>query len=761
METIKGYIQYTLHDSPGFRICVVRPETPSAELSSFKAVGPIPVADMDELVEFTGEFETNAKYGDQFKVVSATPVIPTTLAGKKKFLINHVDGVGPATADKLLEHFGHDIIDVLDNNPARLKEVVGEKTAEKMIASWQAEHNPYLRQLKLFLAQYGISDGISNRIYDCFGERSIEVIQGNPYKLTRVSGIGFKMADNLARALGWPPQCKERVEAAFKYVLQESTTAGNVFLYHGELVDEVRKIATINEKGTEKMLPKEDAEEALANVVARGDLSKEPVTVNHTPFVLYYLPSLYEAEKRVAQRLGEFAQLPHYPPRGVEETLKRVQKDMHQSLTPLQQQAVISGLSFNVSIITGGPGTGKTTTLLSLLHTAKRLKLAVLLAAPTGRAAKRMSEVTGEPAQTIHRLLEWSPQLADFTRNRDYPLEGDLLLVDETSMKDLELMDKLLDAVPDHMSVVFIGDVDQLPSVGPGMVLRDLIKSNRIVVTRLDTIFRQAEGSLIVQNAHRIRKGENPAFPGKGVEADSYFIPVPQTKNDQGKSVDSVQYVKEMLPRLVDRVVKKLKVDPIRDIQVLTPMRKGPAGFPEFNIVLQDALNPKGQEMTIKGQKFRVGDRVMQLKNEYDQLNLSNGDIGFILSFDTTSDSKKDHAILIDFYGKTVRYPFSLTDDLVLAYAQTIHKSQGSEFPAVILVLLNHHYTMLERNLLYTAATRAKRMCVYLASEEALRTAVSTNNISKRNTFLSTRIRKAIPNPIVQPKAAAGQQAAV
>jgi exodeoxyribonuclease V alpha subunit len=363
-----------------------------------------------------------------------------------------------------------------------------------------------------------------------------------------------------------------------------------------------------------------------------------------------------------------------------------------------------------------------------------------------------MAEVTGYEAQTLHKLLEWSPDQGGFTRDHKRPLECDLLLVDEFSMCDLELGAALFDAVPDSCSVVLVGDVDQLPAVGPGMVLRDLIVSGRIAVTKLEKIFRQAEGSLIIRNAHKIRHGEVPIFPdikkGKGIEADSYFMEIPRTTNDDGKSVDDIGWVKTMLPKVIDRIKAKHGVDPIRDIQVLCPMKKGQAGTPEFNKVLQAALNPSTDEITVRGQVFKTGDRVMQLVNNYQPgMEISNGDIGFIRTFDIVNEQ-----IIIDFYGRDIYYPFQEADSLVLAYASTIHKAQGSEHPVVIIVMsASYHYSMLERNLLYTANTRAKKMVVFLASWYAVKRAVETNNVNQRNTFLAHRIRKLVPGELTAP----------
>jgi exodeoxyribonuclease V alpha subunit len=387
-----------------------------------------------------------------------------------------------------------------------------------------------------------------------------------------------------------------------------------------------------------------------------------------------------------------------------------------------------------------GPGTGKTTTVKGLVGIAEALGMQCVLAAPTGRAAKRLCEVTGRPATTIHKLLEFDPESGSFRRNRANPIEAGLLVLDETSMNELSLQVHVLDAIPDNCSVVMIGDVDQLPSVGPGMVLKDFIDSGMIEVTTLDTIFRQAEGSLIIRNAHLIRAGVAPKFPPKGSIANSYIMSVPKAPNKLGKKVDDVEWVKRTLVALCrEHIPQKLKANPIRDVQVLVPMKVHDAGAYEFNKVLQEALNPSGKQIRIKDSfRLRIGDRVMQLKNDY-QTGLSNGDIGFILG-----DDPENGFLSVEFQGNLVQIPYDNTDHLQLAYAQTIHKSQGSEYPIVIIVMLMQHYTMLERNLLYTANTRAKQMCLYLASPGAIEHAAKTSGIHQRNSFLAERIRYAV-----------------
>jgi len=746
-------IKGLLFQTTTFRIVKVRPEEPGPEVS---VKGEMPDWDPEDLFEWHGEWEESEKYGRTFKAIQTVKLIPTSLVGKERFLARNVKGVGPAWAKRICEYFGNDVINILDNEPARLTEVpkMTQKLADKIVAVWHAEHDALQRQVGLWLAQYGIGDDWAKRFIKVFGTKAIDVLMKDPYRAMKVDGIGFRKADDFARRMGWPEQCPERTEAAFRFVVQEALQAGHVFLHHGDLLARVRKVASSRrgEANEAQQLPQAEAEAALERVLTRGDLVCEEVKINKQVWIFYYLPKLYLAEKQLAARIGDLQTFVHVEPVGIGATLARVQQDMKRELDTDQRDGVIAAFKNNIFVLTGGPGTGKTTTTEAILKTAERMGMQVSLAAPTGRAAKRMAEVTGYEAQTLHKLLEWSPEQGGFTRDHKNPLECDLLLVDEFSMADLELAAALFDAVPDSCSVVLVGDIDQLPAVGPGMVLRDLIVSGRIAVTKLEKVFRQAEGSLIIRNAHKIRRGEVPIFPdvthGKGIEADSYFMEIPRTTNDEGKSVDDIGWIKQMLPKVVERIKAKHGVDPIRDIQVLCPMKKGLAGTPEFNKVLQAALNPSTDEITVRGQIFKTGDRVMQLVNNYQPgMELSNGDIGFIRTFDIVNEE-----IVIDFYGRDVRYPFQDVDSLVLAYACTIHKSQGSEFPIVLILMSSsYHWTMLERNLLYTANTRAKKMVVFMATWHAMKKAVETNNVNQRNTFLAHRIRKLVPEELMTP----------
>jgi exodeoxyribonuclease V alpha subunit len=699
------------------------------------AKGFIPRSSREEVLEFIGSWINDKDYGLQFDVVDAFPQLPNTAEEIQAYLGKHMkgSGVGPAKAKALVEHFGTEIVRIISEEPARLIEVKGitARTIDRIKRVWSEECKN--RPAEMWLAMHGVSRAMSRRLINHYGNKVTEVLQENPYRATDVDGFGFKTADELAQAMGWPRQSPERTEAALVFVLQESTNKGHAFLHHGQIIEQTVKTSE---------RPESEVLEALEKVLASGKIAMDEAD-SGSGFKLraYYLPYLLRAERELASRVAELVEYPHEVPGDLEIALAGVQRELDVPFSPLQVQGIRAAFEKHVSIVTGGPGTGKSTLVRGLVRLAERLHIPYFLAAPTGRAAKRLSEVTEREARTIHRMLEFDPVTFSFTRNRNNPLQADMIIVDEGSMLELVVGRSLLEAVPDNATLVIIGDVDQLPAVGPGMVLKDLIESKVITVTRLTTIFRQAVGSRIITNAHRIRAGEMPQFPEvKGVESDSYLMKVPRTYDEEKrKSVDDMGWVREMLIRLCSREVpNRLGVDPIRDIQVLLPMKVGDAGSRELNGVLQRALNPHGEEIEVPGGIFRIGDRVMQFKNNY-KLDVFNGDIGFVHGW-----NEEEGCLIIDFYGRMVDYPEESTRELQLAYAQTIHKAQGSEYPVTIIVLVSQHYVMLERNLIYTANTRAKRMCLYVASEWAIKTAVQNNQVTSRNSFLAARIRGAV-----------------
>jgi exodeoxyribonuclease V alpha subunit len=739
METLKGNITVVIHSSldSDFKIVVFRTIRPDGTIGEeITAKGHIPkVSDRKDIYEMVGTRVVDPKYGMQFDVIDAERMLPDTPAGIQQFLADEVAGIGPARAARLVDHFGHNISVILSGEPERLIECPGisPSLVARITASWKEVGETSFKSTKLALASKGISRAYARMLIDHFGGQTVDILSNNPYRATEVDRIGFKIADEIAQKWGWPKVSPERTEAACAFVVKEATNSGHVFMHLDEFLNSMQHIC----KATE-----EEAIAALGKSVERGELIRDEVDTEHGKMVTIYLPYLHRAEIRLASRLAELQGYPHEIPPALDETLVRVQSSMHQELSAKQVEGVRNAFTSHVSGVTGGPGTGKTTLVKALVELAERLGLGCVLAAPTGRAAKRLSEVTGRAASTIHRLLEFDGDNYVFNRNRSCPIEADVLILDESSMLDLPLADSLFDAVPDHCSVVIIGDVDQLPAVGAGMVLRDLINSRILKFTVLDTIFRQAEGSLIIRNAHRIREGKVPQFPPRGTPVDCFFMDVPKVFDPQkGRKVDDIEFVKKSLARLCTHdIPTKLKIDPIKDIQVLVPMKVGDAGTHEFNRVLQDALNPEGSRIT--GTTFRRNDRVMQFKNNY-KLDIFNGDIGFIDRYDG-----EEKVIYVDFYGRKVGYPIEKLEDLQLAYAQTIHKSQGSEYPVVIVVMMMQHYIMLERNLFYTATTRGKRMCLYLASRSAIELAPK-NSKTQRNSLLNKRLRESIQLEVV------------
>lgn len=727
-------------DSSSFKICEFEPEdVKDGELAILK--GLIDQSNLGMSVTLQGEWVDDPKWGRQFVVESCMRNKPATLKSLVGWL-QQQKGIGPKTAEAIGKQFGDKLRDIIESDWQKLTGVkrVSKFTADEIHAAW--EENALVREIQLLLMQGNLpcTENVVRKIIKQFGQNAVARIMDNPYRLTEISGIGFKTADTMARQMGWSPQRPERVEAAAAHLLQEAADEGHSFLHRGELIEAVRKLASIEFEGKAELLPEQDAKEAIDRVIARGDVKEERVTIAGQENFLCYLPYYHGLEVTAAKRIADLQSLPHVPPNNIGKILKKVEAQLELELSVQQRDAVLQALTHNCSVITGLPGTGKTSTVRALIQVAAAIGLTTMVAAPTGRAAKRLQEVTGWEAKTIHRTLGYVPKLEAFTYDEENPLPCDMLIVDEASMLDLELMVAILKAVPDSCSVVWIGDINQLPSIGAGMVLRDLINSNRVHTTVLDKIFRQAEGSLIIQNAHRIFRGETPKFPGPGTEADSYFVGVPKAISEtSGKETDSIEFVKKTLPKMYERLKARFNYDPIKDVQVLTPMRVGPAGYLVFNEVIQSIVNPNGERIEIGGQVFRINDRVMQTVNNY-KLDVYNGDVGFI-----KSASLEDKVLEIEFFDQTVLYPFENLSDLTLSYASSVHKSQGCEFKCVILILLSHHWVMLDRNIIYTANTRARKMAIYLASRGAVETAVRTQKVLKRNSLLAQRLRAAAP----------------
>lgn len=720
---------------------------------TFIATGDIPYSETEEPVQLYGEWIEDKKYGKQLKVSAAHRILPTSVAGIRNYLASSEDikGIGPARATRLSDHFGATLLRILDKEPERISECPGITVAMARTIAEGWQRDSAARQLAIYLAKHSISPKWASRILKVWDPATaVSRMESNPYSLTEIDGIGFATADEMALAMGAKKDSPERTRAACKHVLLESIQKGNVFLHEGQLILEVCKLTHPRTKSTEAMEKAElSAAAALAKAVEAKEVIVEEVSDGIMTLKLIYLPWYYKAEKGLAERITELNAYDHEIPKHLESSIREVQEQQHVEFSTKQVDAIRGAFSNHTLVITGGPGTGKTTCTRAICQVSESCKLAILLTAPTGRAAKRLSEVTGRDATTIHRLLKFRD--GGPTHTKGNPIDADVLIVDESSMLDLELAYKLFDAVPDHCSVILVGDIDQLPAVGAGTTLRDIISSRKIATVTLDTIFRQAQSSLIVRNAHCIRRGEMPQFPEtKDVKENSYVMWIPTNQDPDINGKDDAVWLKEKLGRLVSKNIPEKyaggskPINPIRDIQVLVPMKKHTMGSYELNKVLQDALNPNGIEFSAGGKVFRYGDRVMQMKNNYSEgMDVYNGDIGFIISH-----NPEEKTIQVDFYDRTVDYPYEDINDLVLAYAQTIHKSQGSEYPIVVVVMGYQHWPMLERNLIYTANTRAKELCLFMASKGAIEQAVKNNPVSDRNTYLAQRIRAYSPKEI-------------
>jgi exodeoxyribonuclease V alpha subunit len=722
VESMQGRLTRVRYRQPGFVVGAFVRCLPNKLYEEFTVVGPLPEAEPDEMLEIAGEWKKSKKFGRQFSVVVATRVVPTSLEGLERYLAKEVPGVGEKRAKLLVGHFNYGLRGILDQDPQRLMEVtgIGQSLADRIGHSWQ--QGRCRQQIGLFLADHGINPGWSRRIYEEFGGQAVDLMKANPYRLTAILGIGFKKADEMALKMGWSKDSIERVEASFLYLLNEAADQGDTFVPAGILADRAVAMVSVDQA---------KAQQALQQIIQQGQVILDKIPTEAGEVELVYLPGLHKAEKVLAGQLKKLlAQPARKLPASYDQALAKVETVLGLELNGEQRLAVKQALTCPVSVLTGKPGTGKTTSVRVLVRMAEELDLYLLLAAPTGRAAKRLAEVSGQPAKTLHRLLEFQPQTYQFARNQSCPLETDVLGIDEFSMADIEMAEKLFAAVRKGTSVVLIGDPDQLPAVGPGSVLKDLMACGKVPVTRLETIFRQAEQSLIVRNAHRIVRGEAPSFPppNAGDLSDSYLIEAPKEDPD---------WVVQMVQKLCqESIPQKFGFDPIRQIQVIAPMKQGRCGVHELNTALQSALNPKGEPVSLGARQFRLGDRVMQLSNNY-KLDIYNGDLGIL-----EEANPEDKTLTIDFYGRSVFYPYEDADQLALAYALTVHKAQGSEFQALVIVLLRRHFVMLNRNLLYTANTRAKKLVIYVGSRAAIEMAVKNAQVTQRNSLLSWRLNQ-------------------
>lgn len=716
--TVEGEVLRITFESEtsGFRVLRVAVEgRPEPEVW----VGVVPAAPPGTRVRATGRYERDPKHGLQLKVETLLPIAPNTIDGLGRYLgSGMVPGIGPAFAKRIVEAFGVETLEVLDRAPERLAEVpgLGPRRAEAVAKAWAQQRA--VGAIMIFLQSHQVSPALASRIYKRFGPNAIDIVSRSPYRLALdVWGVGFKTADRIAQSIGIDPHAPERAQAGVLQTLHDLSAKGHVFAERGELVGLAAEMLGLD------TMPVDEALTALAGSrhveVARLDEGLEAV----------YPRDLHDAEVRLAHRLR--AVLAHRAPGqqlldgSIASAIKGFQERTGVELAPEQQAAVEQAARSKVLVVTGGPGVGKTTIVRAILALFDRARINVRLAAPTGRAAKRMTEATGREALTLHRLLEFDPKQRSFARKHGRAIEAGALIVDEASMLDLQLADALLQATGDHARVVLVGDVDQLPSVGPGAVLRDVIASGAVPTVRLTKIFRQAEGSQIVRNAHRIHDGEAPeSASGQGGEFYVFERAGAQAAADT------------ILDLMTTRIPRGFGLDPRADVQVLTPMHKGEAGAIALNERLQQALNPTGPSVTRGAKTIRVGDKVMQLKNDYDK-EVYNGDIGIVSGLDPV-----ERTLTVRFDDREVAYEDSELDELTLAYATSIHKSQGSEYPAVIVPILTNHYVMLSRNLIYTAVTRGKKLVILIADPRAIGIALAETRKEERRTWLAERLRE-------------------
>ena len=712
-ETVEGTIRSVVFHNDENGYTVLHVEIPSefelAKNPEITVVGKAQAVWEGEEVKAEGQWVTDKVHGRQFRAETLTCIAPRSLKGIEKYLASGlIKGIGPVLAKRIVDTFGEDTMMVLSHQSGRLNEVpkLGAAKIRQIRESWH--QNETMRENMIFGQTYGISVIKMTKIVRKYGPDAVAIVKADPYRLCRdIWGIGFATADKIALSVGIPKDSPLRARASISYTLEtEAEAGGHCWTYENDLLLHANELTGI---------PTEVLCTALAEEIESGRVVKETDRV--------YLKSLYYSERDVARRVKTILSSPSpHVFTSIANAIEWWQSRAGFELAPKQRQALENSLKSKFSIITGGPGVGKTTIIRALVEIYGRKKLRVILAAPTGRAAKRMTESVGVPAQTIHRLLKWNPVTNKFTYNAENRLEGDVFIFDETSMIDVRLACELLSALPDSAAVVWVGDTDQLPSVGAGAVLGDLIKSGVVPSTKLDFIFRQDTSGLIVTNAHHVNAGE-PLEIRKG-ETDFYFM----------RCEDPEMCVKRAIEFMTTRIPRKFGMDPLQDVQVLVPMRKNILGTENLNVELQKALNPRGDAIIRGGTIFRAGDRVMQLRNNYDK-DVYNGDVGFVKAV-----SSDDRSMIVNFDGRPVKYDGGDLDELVLAYATTIHKSQGSEYPAVIVIIHTQHYVMLQRNLLYTAITRGKRLVLLMGVPYAIDQAIKTNTVRERRTSLAARL---------------------
>ena len=707
LETIEGAVERIIfsNEENHYTVAQLLPQT-TRRSEPVTIVGNLAALNIGETVRAQGRWANHKQFGRQFVVEKFESVLPRTVVGIKKYLGSGlIKGIGDTFADRIVDKFGEQTLEIIDHFSGKLREVdgIGPERAKRIKEAWTAQKS--VRDIMIFLQGHGIGSAHAAKIFKQYGENAIAVVGENPYRLAKdISGVGFRTADGIAAKLGIAKDSIHRLKAGVVHTLERATDEGHTCLPREELIGAARELLEA------EVVP---VENAISLLSVAGDVVIEDDTV--------YLAGLHRSERGVASQITNLKSTKlELPAIDLDKALAWVQQQTGVELAHAQQKAIKTALTSKVSVITGGPGVGKTTIVNSIVKILQAKKCTVLLAAPTGRAAKRMSEATGAQAQTIHRLLKYEPHEGGFTHNERRPLKGDMIIIDETSMLDIPLAYHLLKAIPASASVVFVGDVDQLPSVGPGNFLHDLIESGAVPVVRLMEIFRQAKDSFIITNAHRVNQGQTPELDAPN-ESDFFFI-------------------EEEVPEKIVATIKTLCSERIPrkfglDVQVLTPMHKGVCGSENLNRELQATLNPTGPSVQRFGRTYRVGDRVMQVRNNYDK-DVFNGDLGRVKRLDLI-----EQELLVDVDGREIPYEFSDLDELLPAYAISVHKSQGNEYPAVIVPLLTQHYVLLQRNLLYTAITRGKQLVILVGSKKALAIAIRNNKTAARFSRLRERLQ--------------------
>jgi len=720
MEEIHGFVDSIVFAGSENGFTVARLKEPKKREPTC-IVGIMPALQPGETLRCQGHWKLHPEYGQQFEVKSFDSQAPSDLVGIQKYLESGmIKGIGTVCAERIVGAFGLDTLEVIDKSPERLREVngIGSKRVEKIKLGWQEQRA--IRDVMIFLRGHGVSPSYAQKIFKTYGEKSIEKVQSDPFQLAKeIHGIGFKTADLIGQGLGIALNSPTRIDAGIQHTLWELSSDGHVCYPLQELLPEVEKILQVSQ---EAIAARVDA------LIAAQELVKEEGNVWVRPLFLAEIGIGRELARLYCQGVCTIR------PVQVDKAIEWVQERLKIELAEEQKVAVSLGVQEKVLIVTGGPGTGKSTITKAILAITEKICSRIILAAPTGRAAKRMSEITGKKGSTIHSLLEIDFKTGKFKRNKDNPLPCDLIIVDEASMIDTQLMNHLLKAIPAEARAIFIGDIDQLPSVGPGNVLKDIIQSERLSVIQLKKIFRQAAGSMIITNAHRINRGEFPDL-APNPQGDFQFIAAEEPEEIASTIVDLVAH----------RLPQTHRFHRFDDIQVLSPIKRGVIGCENLNTLLQKQLNPSQAPLMRYGRCFHAGDKVMQMRNNYEK-EVFNGDVGKILTIDM-----QEQMLQVVFDGRTIPYAFVEMDELVLAYAVSIHKYQGSECPCIIIPVHPSHFMMLFRNLLYTGLTRGKKRVVFVGTTKALSLAIRNEEVLKRHTGLKKALCQALPQRISEP----------